>query len=86
MTFVLYELAKQPELQDRLRNEINEVLAKYNDEITYDSIKEITYLQQVLDGEFVFRCLAFIMYRQILSSWSNTFSFILTCHKFLKII
>ncbi|KAI2473921.1 probable cytochrome P450 6a13 isoform X3 [Diabrotica virgifera virgifera] len=48
MTFALYELAKHPELQDRLRDEINTAL---NDkkELTYESINEMKYLQQVID-------------------------------------
>lgn len=50
MTFALYELAQHPELQERVRNEINSISEKYNGELTYDNIKEMTYLQQVLDG------------------------------------
>lgn len=53
MMFMLYELARHPEIQDKLRNEINEVLKKDDDKITYENIKEITYLQQVFDGKFL---------------------------------
>lgn len=53
MMFMLYELARHPEIQDKLRNEIDEVLKKDDDKITYENIKEITYLQQVFDGKFL---------------------------------
>lgn len=50
MTFALYELAQNPDIQDKLRKEIKEVLTRNHGEITYECIKEMTYLQQVLDG------------------------------------
>lgn len=46
-TFALYELAINHDLQNRLRNEIEEVLAKYNDEVTYDSLMDMKYLDMV---------------------------------------
>ncbi|CAG9834257.1 unnamed protein product [Diabrotica balteata] len=48
MTFALYELAKHPEYQDRLRDEITSVLSDKK-ELTYESINEMKYLQQVID-------------------------------------
>ncbi|ALC41925.1 Cyp6a21 [Drosophila busckii] len=48
MGFALYELAQQPEIQQRLRNECNEMLAKYNGELTYECIKDMSYLDQVI--------------------------------------
>ncbi|XP_069690203.1 cytochrome P450 6j1-like [Periplaneta americana] len=48
MSFLLYELALQPELQHRLRAEMRTVLAKHRGEITYDAIQEMTYLDMVL--------------------------------------
>lgn len=50
MTFALYELARHPEMQERVRKEIDDVLEKSNGLITYENIKEMTYLQQVTDG------------------------------------
>nr|AKZ17694.1 cytochrome P450 monooxygenase CYP6BQ35 [Tenebrio molitor] len=49
MTFALYELATNPDVQDKLRNEINEVLAKHNDKVTYDGMMEMTYMENVLN-------------------------------------
>ncbi|KAM7344111.1 uncharacterized protein ACRADG_010943 [Cochliomyia hominivorax] len=48
MAFALYEMALNPEVQEKLREEILQVLDKYNQEITYESIKEMQYLKQVL--------------------------------------
>ncbi|XP_044260317.1 probable cytochrome P450 6a23 [Tribolium madens] len=49
MTFALYELAKNHQIQDKLRDEIVQVLRKYNDEITYEGITEMKYLDQVIE-------------------------------------
>lgn len=48
LSFALYELSFQPEIQERLRAEIVEVTAKYNHEVTYDGIQEMTYLDMVV--------------------------------------
>ncbi|CAG9860039.1 unnamed protein product [Phyllotreta striolata] len=39
-----YEMGQNPEIQDRLRSEIIEVLKKYNGEITWEAIHEMKYL------------------------------------------
>ncbi|XP_036147431.1 uncharacterized protein LOC105832463 [Monomorium pharaonis] len=43
----LYELALNQKVQDNLRKEINEVYAKYGEDLTYDNIKEMDYLNKV---------------------------------------
>jgi cytochrome P450 family 6 len=50
MTFCLYELALNPDIQDRLRAEIDRVLQKNGGNITYESIFEMEYLEKVVDG------------------------------------
>lgn len=52
LTFALYEMAKNKDIQDKVRKEINEVLTIYDGNITYDSLKEMKYLNQVLNGNF----------------------------------
>nr|AHJ10931.1 cytochrome P450 6EV10 [Chironomus kiiensis] len=47
MTFCTYELALNQTIQDRLRDEIEEVLRRYNGELTYDAISEMKYLDMV---------------------------------------
>ncbi|XP_050320422.1 cytochrome P450 6a2-like [Bactrocera neohumeralis] len=48
MTYGLFELAKNHRVQDKLRAEIKMVLNKHNGELTYDAMKEMTYLDQVI--------------------------------------
>ncbi|KAH8401698.1 hypothetical protein KR009_007401, partial [Drosophila setifemur] len=49
MGFALYELASNQDIQDKLRAEIDEVLAKNNGKLTYDSMREMTYMEKVID-------------------------------------
>ncbi|KAL1492264.1 hypothetical protein ABEB36_012739 [Hypothenemus hampei] len=49
MNFTLFELARHPEIQEKARQEIKKILEKYNGEVTYESLKEMTYLQQCID-------------------------------------
>ncbi|XP_025154925.1 cytochrome P450 9e2-like [Harpegnathos saltator] len=49
LSFVGFQLATHPEVQKKLREEIVTVLAKYNGTLTYDSLKEMTYMDQVLN-------------------------------------
>jgi len=53
MSYALYELALHPEIQNRLRAEIMQVLKKHNGQLTYDGIQEMTYLDMVVSGEGV---------------------------------
>ncbi|XP_054740136.1 probable cytochrome P450 6a23 [Anastrepha obliqua] len=48
MSFALYLLAQELDIQERLRRDINEVLAANNDQLTYEVIKQMSYLQQVI--------------------------------------
>lgn len=47
MSNALYELALNPTIQDKLREEINEQFEKYGDTLKYEEVKEMTYLDQV---------------------------------------
>jgi cytochrome P450 len=51
MTFCMYELSLHPDIQERLREEIDVVLKKYNGKITYEAIQEMEYLDKVVAGE-----------------------------------
>lgn len=44
------ELAHNQEVQDRLREEVDRVLAKHDGAITYEALQEMTYMEQVLEG------------------------------------
>ncbi|XP_037904183.1 probable cytochrome P450 6a13 isoform X2 [Hermetia illucens] len=47
MTYSLYELAKNTEIQEKARREINEVLEKHSGEFTYDAMMEMTYIGHI---------------------------------------
>ncbi|GAB1859006.1 Probable cytochrome P450 6a14 [Camponotus japonicus] len=47
-TFCLYELAQHQDLQDKLRNEIDEKLESHG-ELTYNAVNEMTYLHKVIN-------------------------------------
>ncbi|XP_017071563.1 probable cytochrome P450 6a19 [Drosophila eugracilis] len=49
MGFALYELASHQDIQDKLRREVDTVLAKHNGKLYYDSMREMTYLEKVID-------------------------------------
>lgn len=48
MTFTLFELAKNPHIQDKLREEIKNVLNKHDGQITYDAITDMKYMDQII--------------------------------------
>jgi len=51
MGFALYELARNPDIQEKLAQEIKQSVAKDNGKITYDSLQEMKYLDMVVSGE-----------------------------------
>ena len=49
LAYCCYDLSKNPEVQDKLRSEVEEVCDTDDDqEITYDQLQSMTYLDQVL--------------------------------------
>ncbi|XP_060533560.1 probable cytochrome P450 6a23 isoform X2 [Cylas formicarius] len=48
LTFVLYELAKHPDVQEKAREEVRDFLSKHDSELTYEAIHDMTYLSQVI--------------------------------------
>lgn len=51
LSFVMHELAVNPDIQQRVHDEIDAVLEKYQGQLTYDSISEMKYLESCIDGE-----------------------------------
>ncbi|XP_068622686.1 cytochrome P450 6B5-like [Battus philenor] len=49
MTYLLYELAKNPKVQNKLIAQIDEVLQRHRGEITYETLKEISYSDRIFD-------------------------------------
>ena len=48
MAFACYQLAKHPEIQEKLRQEIEEVTDDSNKPIDYEAIQKMTYLDQII--------------------------------------
>lgn len=46
--FAIYEMARNPDIQQRLYEEIEDVLAKYNGEFTFEALQEMEYLDNVI--------------------------------------
>lgn len=49
LSLIGFQLATHPEVQKKLREEITSVLAKHNDTLTYEALREMTYMDQVLN-------------------------------------
>lgn len=50
MSFCLFELAKNLKIQQKLQEEIDEVTARHNNQITYESLSEMKFLEACIDG------------------------------------
>ena len=50
MSFALYELAANPDIQAKVRDEVKKTLEKYDGKFAYESISEMIYLNQVFNG------------------------------------
>ncbi|KAF5288514.1 hypothetical protein FQA39_LY15382 [Lamprigera yunnana] len=48
MAYVCYELAINAEIQERLRNEVDATLSKTNEELTYENLMSMKYLDMVI--------------------------------------
>jgi cytochrome P450 family 6 len=51
MSFCLYELALNPDIQRRVQDEIDKVLQKHDGEITYEAIQQMEYLDKTVAGK-----------------------------------
>ncbi|CAD7079517.1 unnamed protein product [Hermetia illucens] len=48
MLFSLYELALHPDIQEKARQEIETVLSKYEGKLTYEAVKDMVYVDQII--------------------------------------
>lgn len=51
LSFCLFEIAKNPEIQAKVHEEIDRVLEKHGGQMTYDAVSEMKYLESCIDGE-----------------------------------
>lgn len=53
-SFALYELARNQDIQNKLRNEINETLQRHNNQFSFECINDMIYLDQVINGNILY--------------------------------
>lgn len=53
VTYALYELAANPELMHRLQKDIDEALERHNNELTYECMQDIPFLELCVLGKFM---------------------------------
>lgn len=51
MNFFLFAIATNPHVQNKLQKEVDTVLAKHNGCWNYQMLKEMTYIDQVIQGK-----------------------------------
>lgn len=54
MTFCLYELTVNPEIQVKMRKEVDGIFEKHSGKPNYQALQEMTYLEAVINGEINF--------------------------------
>lgn len=59
MAFCLYELARHPHIQERLRQEILHSLEESKGELSYEVMQNLSYLDQVIAGKVIILCSQF---------------------------
>lgn len=52
ISYCLYELAMNPVIQVKLREKIKQTLDANEGKITYDTLKDLTYLDMVINGQY----------------------------------
>lgn len=50
LTLCMHELAKNPDIQSKVHEEIDRVLQQHDGQITYESISEMKYVDACADG------------------------------------
>lgn len=60
MSFTAYELAINPDVQNRLQGEIDESMRECNNKVTYESLSKMKYLDMVVSGRHISSVVYFI--------------------------
>ena len=70
LAFACYQLAKNPEIQERLREEVEEVSGgDINEEITYEDLHKMMYLDQIISETLRFHNPAGMLQRNALRDY-----------------
>ena len=65
LSWACYELAKNPDVQEKLRVEIEEVMGDSTSDLTYDDLQSMTYLDQVISETLRFHTPISILRRAV---------------------
>lgn len=52
ISFCLYELSINQNIQRKVHEEIDQISKKFNNQITYDSLQELKFLECCIDGKY----------------------------------
>lgn len=52
MSYCLYEIAKNLNIQRKVQEEIDRVKKENNGELSYESVKNMTFLENCIDGKY----------------------------------
>ena len=69
LAFACYQLAKNPEIQEKLREEVEGISDDLNEDITYDDLHEMHYLDQVISETLRLHNPAGILQRNVLRDY-----------------
>jgi cytochrome P450 len=53
LSLLMYDLTCNPDVQQRLREEVDSVMEQYNGELNLDIIQEMKYLDMVVQGKII---------------------------------
>lgn len=51
LSFIMYEMSINQNIQDKLRAEIRRIILRYDANITYEAINEMIYMDKVINGK-----------------------------------
>lgn len=51
LTFLLYEVSVHTDIQEKMRTEIDAVLQKYDQQLTYYALNDMKYMDMVIAGK-----------------------------------
>lgn len=53
MSFCLYEISLNTDVQSKMREEVDEILQKHNGKLNYQALQEMNYMEAVINGKTI---------------------------------
>ncbi|KAK5644023.1 hypothetical protein RI129_007868 [Pyrocoelia pectoralis] len=70
LTYIAYELAKNPDVQEKVCNEIQKTLKNFNGDLTYDAINSMKYMENVISETLRIHLFLSIIDRKCVKSYT----------------